>query len=461
MNKGRSILYIAIPVCIGLFCLLGWNAVRLYQFEQKHVQDAVDMCVKNAADTIQNYNGSQESTYAAMLSDQDYDRKVAFAAGFTHNMGKIMIPLEDVPPPVDTSPAKKTDAQPKVVTLNAQYFRQHNIKYSAARMMTVHHFDSVFKKLLTRNSTIVPYTIVKIVHYDTAGKDSIMSQPFILEFAKPVIYAVHYHIPSTLVIKNMLPYLSSAMLICLLIPIATIYLYRSYRLQAQMAGFRESLLGNITHELKTPLSSLQIIIESAAAGTQHQKEVTIPSQHIAFAASELKRMKLLVERILSFSKLNQQQLVLSQQQVAVSSVVNDTLVMMEMKIGQSGTEVQVHQYNDFNILCDPLLLTNAIAALIDNAIKYTANKPAIELTIQQQGTYCEIAVKDNGTGIPPEYRKKIFDAFFRIPTGNVQDTTGHGLGLSFVQQVAELHGGSISFTSNTTGTTFTLKIPVS
>src|SRR5690606_32625211 len=111
---------------------------------------------------------------------------------------------------------------------------------------------------------------------------------------------------------------------------------------------------------------------------------------------------------------------------------------------------------------DRTLLINAITTLIDNAIKYNHRQPVIHIQLSMEGQEVIIEVADNGIGIAPAFYKKIFAPFFRIPTGNVHDIKGHGLGLSFAAQVIKLHGGVIMVASQQDeGSVFTIKLPVS
>jgi len=275
------------------------------------------------------------------------------------------------------------------------------------------------------------------------------------------MYCIHYTISPRIVYSQMLPYLVAVIFICLLLISGSIYMYRSYLLQAQMSGFKESLLNNITHELKTPLSSLSLIIDKAAKdiGTAH--ETSISSAHIAFAEAELSRMKLMVEKILSFSKMSREQLILDKQRVNITAVCEEAIAIMDMKIQQAKAIISFTAPGNTTVAGNALLLTNAIAAMLDNALKYSSNEPEITIAIQKDDRYLIISIQDNGIGIDKRYRKKVFEPFFRIPSGNVYHSSGHGLGLSLVKQVAELHGGTVYFASHKKGTTFNMKLLIS
>jgi len=458
MKTGRYILYIFIPVLSGLLCLLGWNCRKMYYFEKKQVQEQIESAISVAAGKVQWYNGSLSSSYALMLTDPDYSSKVAFAAGFNHNKGKISIDFfaNDGDTPRIYSPGFDTMPQ-----LNKSFLRDQNIKYKPELVWTIKQFDSFFSIELTKNKTLIPYRVAKSKRADSTTKDTIVSSVFIIDFFFPHIYCVHYTIPAMLVIRNITPYLGATLLVCTLLILVTVSYYRIYRLQAQQTQFKESLFGNITHELKTPLTSLQLIIDNAKGNISGSPEVQVSAKHIHFADNELTRMKLIVDRILSFSKMSREQFAFNQEQVNLDEVITESIKVMELNIMQAGGKIIFTAGKKVDLLGDHMLLVNAISAIIDNAIKYSDQKPEINIKLINGQGHATISIEDNGTGIPQKYNKKIFEPFFRIPTGNVYNTSGHGLGLSFVEQVVKLHGGMVSFSSSEKGTAFYLKFKIS
>ena len=455
MKGGRYISYIFILVFAGLLCLLGWNSVNMYRYEKEQIKGEIEAAIGSAAYKIQWHNGSLTSSYALMLTDKDYGSKVAFAAGFTRNKGKISMYFDDG----DTIPiAPGSDP----VDISKEFIRKNNITYKPASVMTIDQFDSLFKIELAGIHARIPYKINRSKRTDTVGtKDVVVSAPFIIDFFAPKIYSIHYKVPLLLVVKNMAPYLASNLLVSLLLVAGFIFYRRSYRMQVQQAEFRESLFGNITHELKTPLTSLQLIVDDAKKNISDGPSVTIPARHIAFAENELKRMKLIVDKILSFSKMSHEQFTFNKERVDLNQMISESITVMELKIQQTNGSVIYEPVGQVTVLGDPVLLVNAVSELIDNGLKYTERSPEIHINLTATGQQVCITVKDNGLGIPPEIGKKIFDPFFRIPTGNVHNVQGHGLGLSFVQQVMKLHEGTVTFDGSETGTAFYLKFKVS
>jgi len=113
-----------------------------------------------------------------------------------------------------------------------------------------------------------------------------------------------------------------------------------------------------------------------------------------------------------------------------------------------------------NILADSVHITNVVSNLVDNAIKYSKEKPEITIEALNRKNGIEIRIKDKGIGIPKEFQKKVFDKFFRVPTGNVHNVKGFGLGLSYVKGIVERHKGSIKVISEqNVGTEFRIHIP--
>jgi signal transduction histidine kinase len=134
---------------------------------------------------------------------------------------------------------------------------------------------------------------------------------------------------------------------------------------------------------------------------------------------------------------------------------------MKLVLEKAGaTHTFEKQGDDFSVEGSAVHLTNLIYNLVDNALKYSPEKPEIAVLLTDLGTSVSLAVSDKGLGIPPEFQSKIFERFFRMPTGDVHNIKGYGLGLSYVDQVVKKHGGTITVTSAPgKGSTFTVVLP--
>lgn len=463
MRKDRLIIYVAVVLLLALLYLLGWNARKLFRFEKEQLQAKVEFSVTCAADSIQNYNGGLLSNQAKMFMDPRYSDKLNFAAGFTHNMGKLSVALYEDTTPVANAPVKDTvhPENDSLPVFTSRYIRTH-VKYKPEAVMGIRQFDSVFRQQLVKNDAVIHFSIQKVIpfvagHTKKVSGDSLTSPLFILDFTEPIMYSVHYVIPPGTVYRRMYPFLLSTVFLCMMLVAGFAFFYHSTRSRHQQYQFRQTLFGNITHELKTPLTSMQLIVDNAKKQLPAGDLVSIPAQHVSFAENELNRMKLIVDKILSFTKMSSEQFTFNTERVDLGNIVMEAIAIMKINTQQAKGIINYEQGAKVAILGDPVLLVNAISAIIDNALKYTGKPPEINIRLTAEGHQATIAISDNGIGIPQQLSKKVFEPFFRVPTGSVYNTSGHGLGLSFVKQVMKLHGGSIHFTSNDQGTTFHLK----
>jgi len=454
MKAGRYIPYIIFPVLVALIGLLCWNCTRIYSFENGNIQKKVEATISDVANKVQWYNGSQLSNYTAMLTDKNFDAKVAFAAGFTHNKGKFSKLFFD-----DDTPSRAPGSDTNIIS--AKLLKANNIRFTPASLMTIAQFDSLFRIGLKDNRLGISYNIQKVGVGDTiVSKDTIVSSPFIIDFFTPRMYDVKYRIPAILVLGNMAPYMLSNVFLCVLLIFSALFFNRSYRIKLQAYEFRENLFGNIAHELKTPITSIQLIVNDAKKNISDGDIATISPRHILFAENELDRMKVIVDRILSFNKMSHDHFAFKKERVDLNELIVTAIRTMEINVRQAQGIIRYEPGNNIIVAGDPALLLNVISAIIDNALKYTHKPPEINISLAIDGKDAVIKIRDNGIGIDKRMSKKIFEPFFRVPTGNVYNTSGHGLGLSFAKQLMKLHQGVISFGSDESGTTFYLKFKV-
>ncbi len=143
------------------------------------------------------------------------------------------------------------------------------------------------------------------------------------------------------------------------------------------------------------------------------------------------------------------------QDVDLMSLTQEILHAQQFSIEDMNAEITVKPGSDSMVVpMDKLQMTGAIQNLIDNAMKYSQPRPKIEISMKNQGDQVIFSVRDNGIGIPRAYQNTVFDDFFRIPSGNIHEIKGHGLGLHYVKKVVNGHGGTIKIESDgKTGTT--------
>lgn len=219
-------------------------------------------------------------------------------------------------------------------------------------------------------------------------------------------------------------------------------------------------LNNMTHEFKTPLTNI------ALAGKMMVKETTIKQEdklkhYASIILEENEKLRLQVEQVLSMTALERGEIPLHKTTLNMHTIIQDALNCMGIQIEHRQGMVIVNLNADkFVVAGDKTHLTNVLCNLIDNALKYTHHKPELTIETVNSDKWLNIIASDKGTGIDKVYHKRVFDKFFRVPTGDVHDVKGFGLGLAYIKKIMQLHGGGIEMQSEKgKGTLFILTLP--
>ncbi|MDQ2658068.1 MAG: HAMP domain-containing histidine kinase [Bacteroidota bacterium] len=231
--------------------------------------------------------------------------------------------------------------------------------------------------------------------------------------------------------------------------------------QKRLSEIQKDFINNMTHEFKTPISTIAV----SAQVLKDPDIVNHPERLLSYSTiieKENMRLKHQVERVLQMAKFDKDNIGLKKEKVDVHEIINDAIGNIRISL----------QERDGAIHCDPaavntvisadrLHLTNVLYNLIDNAIKYCSSTPEIQIATASGGRHLRIEVRDNGLGIAHENHKKVFQKFYRVPTGNVHDVIGFGLGLHYVKSVVDAHKGTITLQSDLgKGSSFTITLPV-
>jgi signal transduction histidine kinase len=168
----------------------------------------------------------------------------------------------------------------------------------------------------------------------------------------------------------------------------------------------------------------------------------------------------MTDRILKTSVFEKNGVTFVAEPVDLSQVVDQVVASLKLLVEQKNGSVNVTTNGGPHVISGSLThLTNVVYNLVDNAIKYCPENPSIKIVLEHKDQGTTLAVADNGIGIPSEYQDKVFEKFFRVPTGDIHDAKGYGLGLSYVASVVKSHGGKITLNSSSRGTTFSLLFP--
>lgn len=233
--------------------------------------------------------------------------------------------------------------------------------------------------------------------------------------------------------------------------------------QKKLSEMKNDFINNMTHELKTPVSTI-----SLAAQMLKDSDITKSPdvfKHISGVINdETKRLGFLVEKVLQMSLFERQKAALKLKEVDANDLVVNIAHTFTLKVEKYGGSIDIDlQAEESSIYVDEMHITNVLFNLMDNAVKYRRPDVPLELmarTWNENGKLM-ISIEDNGVGIKKEYVKKVFDRFFRVPTGNVHDVKGFGLGLAYVRKIIEDHNGSIRADSEiNVGTKFIITLPL-
>jgi signal transduction histidine kinase len=258
---------------------------------------------------------------------------------------------------------------------------------------------------------------------------------------------------------QLIPEILLALILILLTGLAFILAYISLRKQMVLNEMRNSFVSNISHELKTPVSTIKVALEAIRKfDLKHDPDRA--DEYLEMASKEVKRLELLISKVLDNSIIENDRSILLFEKVDLVTLIGEAIDPLKPRTVEGNAKIVFSHPDSLIISGDLLYLQGVIINLIDNSLKYGDGDPEIEITITEEGGYAKIVVSDNGPGIPEQFRKRVFEKFFRIPTSDVHNVKGYGLGLSFAALIVELHSGKIEVHNNRRGCSFIIKIPV-
>lgn len=252
---------------------------------------------------------------------------------------------------------------------------------------------------------------------------------------------------SAYLLRSIVPQILFGLILLLLSGSALLVAHRSVQRQLALNRLRDDFIGNISHELKTPVSTVKIALE-ALRTFDMQKDPKVSGEYLDMAASELERLERLVAKVLHHEMLNNPSLVLEKEECDLGDLARSVVHTLEIPIREKGAKVAVSGEGEVcKVQVDRVYVEGMIMNLIDNGLKYTGEQPEILIELENHPSGTRLSVSDKGPGIPEEYKDQVFEKFFRIPAGNTHNVKGYGLGLSFASQVMIQHGGTISFSN--------------
>jgi two-component system phosphate regulon sensor histidine kinase PhoR len=280
-------------------------------------------------------------------------------------------------------------------------------------------------------------------------------------FGVPNYLLVQFPFKKSYILRNLYLMLSfSAALIILII----FLFYRTISLlirQKKVSEIKNDLINNITHEFKTPISTISLASESLIEPEIIYEPESI-KKYSRIISEENNRLRKMVENLLNTAVIEKGNFQLKKELLNVHEIILELVdkfsVIIKNDCGNIKTDLAAE---NFLISGDKIHFTGIFSNLLDNAIKFSKDKPEIVISTKNEGKNLIISLADNGIGISKRDIDKIFDIFYRVPAGNIHDTRGYGIGLNYVRKMVEVHGGKITVTSKPgQGTKFELIFPV-
>ena len=322
-----------------------------------------------------------------------------------------------------------------------------------------------FEKELNRKKILLPFSFV---HYknDSVNRGfysaKIKKKGNIKMFSKSTLLRSNEKLellinnPSKEALKRSTTGILLSLLLSIVIISCLFYLLKIINKQKELAEIKNDLISNITHEFKTPITTVSTALEAIDTfNAIDDKEKT--KKYLSISNLQLKKLHQMVEKLLETATLDSEKLLLQKETIDVITLVKNASLKDEFLSTEKSIE-----FNSFNkellIDIDPFHFENAISNLIDNATKYGGNK--IEVHIHLVLNNLEITIADNGNEIDKNQREKIFDKFYRIPKGNTHNVKGFGIGLYYTKKIIEKHGGEIRLIPNSSNTIFKITLPI-
>lgn len=296
---------------------------------------------------------------------------------------------------------------------------------------------------------------------DSSSKQALITAPVITTMPFGSAYAAIFPSYQGYLFKKIIPQSLFSFFLLAITGLAFGAIYRNLQQQRRLTELKNDFISNVTHELKTPIATVSVAIEALQSfGVAQNPQMT--QEYLAISKNELNRLTLLVDKVLKMATFEQQGLHLNLETVDVAEVTQQVIGSMKLQLDKYHAQVSFDKMgHDFSLNADRIHLTNVVYNLLDNALKYSGETtPTINLTLNANESEISLSVTDKGIGIAPEYQNKVFDKFFRVPTGDTHNVKGYGLGLNYVASVVKQHSGQIAVQSEMgQGSTFCITLP--
>jgi len=231
--------------------------------------------------------------------------------------------------------------------------------------------------------------------------------------------------------------------------------------QRKIDQIKTDFINNMTHEFKTPIATINLALDSAS-NPKIAKDPERLKGYLKMIRDENHRMHAQVENVLRISKLERNELDIKKERLQLHNLIEDAISHVQLIVENRQGFIHKHlQAERNNILANSSHFVNVLVNILDNAVKYSNEKPKIDVYTENAGDFVVVRISDQGNGMSKSVQKKIFDQFYREHTGDIHNVKGHGLGLAYVKKIVDDHQGEITVESEKgKGSTFIIKLPL-
>ena len=290
-----------------------------------------------------------------------------------------------------------------------------------------------------------------------------ISAPKIMSVDKhltPLILRLTVADPSTAILRSMRIMLLLQLLATATLTATLVYLLRTLFRAKEVDKIRRDLTHNISHELKTPIAAAYTAIDALRSLPDVAEHSDTRNEYLDISLGELKRLSSMVEEILRTSTEEFANAELRIEECDIATIIEHIRLSFNLKYTSRSIQWDIDIEEGCAVVGDSFYLEGAISALVDNAIKYSTNTPAVSIEATTKSGYTYISIKDHGIGIARSEQRRIFDKFYRVVSGDKYSTSGYGIGLYYVHSIVTRHNGSINVASSLgEGACFTIKLP--
>ncbi|WP_073346499.1 sensor histidine kinase [Bacteroides congonensis] len=343
--------------------------------------------------------------------------------------------------------------------------------------INLQRYDSLLNNVLKEHELEIPHhtllihtgrnadsTVMYIDTVGMAGDSSYIPTPRAIRYdydfnmSRSQRYQLVFEPVDSLVWKHMTGILATSFIILLILGFSFWFLIRTLLRQKTLEEIKSDFTNNITHELKTPIA-VAYAANDALLNFNQAEEKTKRDQYLRICQEQLQRLSSLVEQILSMSMERRKTFRLHPEEVNLKELIVSLVEQHQLKADKPAQITLEIEPETLTIVVDRTHFSNIISNLIDNAVKYSKERADITIRCRQTEQTVTISIADRGIGIPLDKQKHIFDKFYRVPTGNLHNVKGYGLGLFYVKSMVEKHGGTITVKSEPgKGSIFTITL---